>query len=288
MKAAFAFTAVCLATSLAQAQEQPPAQPAPQIPPGPPAGTAEAVPESQALRYLIGVSVATLPEYDGARARQTKFKALWAFRLGRWRISTSGGNALLGFGQENIGAGAATTLVEGNRLRLGLALRMDSGRNSGDAETTRGLPDVKRTLRAKLNATYKLTPDVTVSGSLSQDLLGRHGGLVGSLDMGWRFYRSETLEWTSGFGVSAGNSTNLRSYFGVPESAVTSSGKPAYAPGAGLRDTHIGVGFTRPLDKHWFVFGSAGVSYLLGPAADSPLVEKRSGTGASIGLAWRN
>lgn len=244
--------------------------------------------ESQPARYLLGASVAERPEYDGSRARQTKLKLLWALQFGRWRISTSGGSALLGFGRSDAGPGASTTLIDSKRLRLGVALRVDSGRNSGDASTTRGLPDVKRTLRARLYANYSLTPDLNLGGSLSQDLLGRKGGLNAGVDLGWRFYRSPTLEWTSGIGVSAADAQNMRSYFGVPESAVEASGKPAYTPGAGLRDMHAGVGFTRSLSKHWFVFGSAGASRLLGPAADSPLTEKRNGTYAAIGAAWRN
>lgn len=268
MKAALILIPAAAAATLAQAQ-----------PPEP---------EDQAMRYLLGASVAVRPEYDGARTHETKLRPLWAVQLGRWRISTSGGSALLGFGREGAGPGASTQLVDTGKLRLGLSLRVDSGRDSGDASTTRGLPDVRRTLRARLYANYSLAKDWNLGGALSQDLLGRKGGLTASVDLGWRFYRSETLEWTSGVGISAGDAQNLRSYFGVPESAVAESGKPAYEPGAGLRDLHAGVGFTRPVSKHWFVFGSAGASRLLGPAADSPLVEQRNGTYASLGLAWRN
>jgi outer membrane protein len=249
---------------------------------------AEQEPESQPARYLLGASVASRPEYDGASTRQTKLRPLWAFQWGRWRISTSGGSAILGFGRDAGGAGASTLLIDSSRLRLGVALRMDSGRDSGDATTTQGLPDVKRTLRARLYANYSLAPDWNLGANLSQDLLGRKGGLTGGLDLGWRFYRSPTLEWASGIGISVADGTNMRSYFGVPESAVAATGKPAYSPGAGLRDLHAGVSFTRPLSKHWFVFGGAGGSRLLGPAADSPLTQQRNGTYANVGVAWRN
>lgn len=249
---------------------------------------AEQEPETQPARYLLGASVASRPEYDGASTRQTKLRPLWALQWGRWRISTSGGSAILGFGRDAGGAGASTLLIDSSRLRLGVALRVDSGRNSGDSSTTQGLPDVKRTLRARLYANYSLAPDWNLGGNLSQDLLGRKGGLSGGVDLGWRFYRSPTLEWAAGAGVSAGDAQNLRSYFGVPESAVAASGKPAYNPGAGLRDLHAGVSFTRPLSKHWFAFGGAGASRLLGPAADSPLTQQRTGTYANFGVAWRN
>lgn len=251
-----------------------------------PAGPA--APSDDSLRYLLGASVSVAPEYDGASRMRTKIRPLWAVRFGRIRIATSGGSALLGFGRENEGAGASTQLIETGKWRLGVALRFDSGRSSGDADTTRGLPDVKRTLRARFYANYSLTKDWNVSGALSQDVLGHRGGLTASLDLGWRFYRSETTEWTSDIGLSAADAQNMRTYFGVPASATEASGKPAYEPGAGLRDAHLGIGFRHALDKHWFVFGSAGVSHLLGPAGGSPIVERRSNAGAAVGLAWRN
>ena len=245
-------------------------------------------PESPPTRYLLGASVANQPEYDGARTRETKLKPLWAVKFGRVRISTSGASALLGFGREESGGGASTAFIDTDQLRVGASLRIDSGRSSGDASTTHGLPNVKRTLRARFYTNYSFTKDFTIGATLSQDLLGRQGGMTLGVDLGWRLYRSPTLEITSGVGISAANAQNLRSYFGVPVSAVAESGKPAYEPGAGLRDMHAGVGFIRPINKHWLVFGSAGASRLLGPVADSPLVEKRLGTSAGIGLAWRN
>ena len=244
--------------------------------------------ESPSARYLLGVAVVTQPEYDGASKRETKLKPLWAFKLGRVRFSTSGAGGLLGFGHEESAGGASTQFIDTDKLRVGVSLRVDSGRSSGDASTTRGLPDVRRTLRARFYTNYSLTKDLNIGATLSQDLLGHHGGMTVGTDLGWRFYRSPTLEWTSGIGISAGSAQNLRSYFGVPESSVAASGKPAYDPGAGLRDVHAGVGFIRPITKHWLAYGNAGVSRLLGPVADSPLVEKRTGASAGIGLAWRN
>ncbi len=240
------------------------------------------------LRYLLGASLAVGPEYDGSSRQQVKVKPLWAAKFGRIRIATSGGSALLGFGREGAGPGASTQLIEREKWRLGLSLRIDSGRDSGDARTTQGLPNVKRTLRARLYANYSLTPDWNVGASLSQDVLGRKGGLTASLDLGWRFYRSETTEWTSGVGLSAANAQNLRSYFGVPASASAQVGKPVYEPGGGLRDAHFGVNFRHALSKHWFLFGGAGTSRLLGPVADSPLVQKPASTSAGLGVAWRN
>jgi outer membrane protein len=244
--------------------------------------------KDQDPRYLLGASLSVGPEYDGASRQRVRIRPVWAAKLGRFRITTSGGSALLGFGREVAGAGASTQLLEGDKWRLGLSLRIDSGRDSGDARTTRGLPDVRRTLRARLYANYSLTPDWNVGASLSQDVLGRQGGLTAGVDLGWRFYRSAETEWTAGLGVSAADARNLRSYYGVPAAAAADTGLPAYEPGAGLRGAHFGVNFKHALSKHWFVFGGAGTSRLLGPAADSPLVQRPGGSSAAVGVAWRN
>ncbi len=251
-------------------------------------GPGDEPPQESPVRYLLGVALRNAPEYDGAQARETKLRPVWAAKIGRVRITTSGGSALLGFGRDGAGAGASTQLIDNAKWRLGVSARIDSGRDSSDASTTQGLPDVRRTLRAKLYASYSLTPDWTVGMSLSQDVLGRHGGLTAGLDTGYRLYRSESTEWTAGVGLTAANATNLRSYFGVPASAAAASGKPVYEPGAGLRDVSAGLGFKHAMTRHWFVFGGAGASRLMGPAADSPLVQKRGSASAQVGVAWRN
>ncbi|WP_077038110.1 MipA/OmpV family protein [Pelomonas sp. KK5] len=248
----------------------------------------EAPAPDPAFRYLIGGRLHTEPEYAGATRYTTRLSPLWAIQWGRLRISTSGGSGLLGFGSEVRGDGASADLIEGSRLRLGVALRVDNGRSSGDASTTRGLPDVRRTVRGRVYAGYALTPDWLVSTSLSQDLLGRHGGMAGGVDLGWRLRQSRHLEWTAGGGVSFGNAAYLRSYFGVTPEGSVATGLPAYEPGSGLRDVHAGMGWTWQLAPSWIAFGSASVSQLLGPAADSPLTQRRFGGQLAAGISYRN
>ena len=103
------------------------------------------------------------------------------------------------------------------------------------------------------------------------------------MDLSWRFHRSHDTEWTASGGISAANAQNMRSYFGIDAAGSLASGKPAYEPGAGLRSTYAGVGFTHRLAPHWLAFGSTGVSRLLGLAAASPLTERRDAAFADDG-----
>ncbi|XHS77453.1 MipA/OmpV family protein [Burkholderiaceae bacterium UC74_6] len=240
------------------------------------------------FRYALGVVLKNEPENPGADVRQTRLKPVWALRWGRLRISTGGGSGLLGFGSEVYGPGASADLLTTDKLRLGVALRFDGGRDSGDARSTNGLPNIRRTLRGRFFASYAITPDLRWTNSLSQDLLGRGGGLVFSTDMSYRILRRSFDEWSVGAGLNATNGTYMRSYFGIRPEDVQTTGLPAYVPAAGVRDFWLGTSYTHALSKRWITQANAGVSHLVGPAANSPLTVKPTGVSVSISLAYRN
>ena len=245
---------------------------------------------SSDVRYLIGAAYRYSPEYFGARQYAGDIKPLWAVRWGRWRIATSGSSGLMGFGRETVdgGAGASRELFRNENFNLGFGLRVDSGRNSRDSESTQGLPDVKRTLRGRLFFGYTLAPSWQLGGSLSQDLAGRDGGLVWNADLRKQLFRSAGGELNLGLGISGGNGRYMQSYFGVPEGPAAERLGRSYAPGSGLRDAGLGLSYTRSVSKHWVCFSSLGVGRLLGSAADSPLNQKQSSYSWSLGLAYRN
>lgn len=243
------------------------------------------------FRYLIGASVRYGPDYWGAQGSSTALKPLWALRWGRWRISTSGSSGLMGFGRETVdgGAGASRELFRNEKFSMGFGLRFDSGRSSDSASSTAELPNVRRTLRGRVFGSYTLAPDWQLGGSLSQDLAGREGGLVWSLDLRHQLYRSKGGELSAGLALSGGDSRYMRSYFGVPEGspAIARLGR-AYTPGGGLRDVGLGLGYTRALGKHWVGFTQLGVGHLLGEASHSPLNQRATAFSWGLGLAYRN
>ena len=240
-----------------------------------------------AARFVVGGQFALAPDYAGASGQTLKLRPLWAVQFGRLRLSTSGASAVLGFGGDAPGPGASTDLVRTDRFKLGLALRLDHGRDSSASPDLAGLPDVRQTLRGRLGASYALDQHWVAGASLSQDLLGRGGGALGSLDMSYRDRLTPTTQWSVGAGVALADSRYMQSYFGVPADAVTPSGLTPYSPGAGLRDVHTGLSLMTALSPSWIAFGGVGFSTLLADAAASPLTKSRSSWSASIGLAWR-
>lgn len=246
------------------------------------AGTA-----SSGSRWLLGIAAVRSPDYPGSDHSKAKLRPLWAWQSGRYRISTSRAGGILGFGVDSPGPGASVEMFSSERLRFGAALRMDSGRSSGDSPLLAGLPDVRRTLRARLFGSYAIDAHWGLGATLSQDLLGRHGGAIGTLDLGYRKFIAPKTEWSSGVGIAFGNQPYMRSYFGVTELSAQQTGIAAYAPNAGLRDVHFGTGITSALTEHWIAFAGIGGASLRGQAAASPLTRATGNVAASAGIAYR-
>lgn len=234
--------------------------------------------EGPTFHYLLGAAVNNHPSYFGAIDRDTKLGPLWSVRYGRWQINSSGASALMGLGQQLQDAGANTQLGQFGRVKLGLGLRIDGGRKSANSASTLGLPDVRRTLRGRLGASWAIDDDWRLGASMSSDLLGRGGGMVYASDISYRIHQGVHSHCALGMQVQAGDASYVRSFFGTV----------AYQPGGGARDLASGVNCSQIFADHWILFGSANVSRMLGPAADSPLTQKRGNYAFSIGLAWRN
>jgi outer membrane scaffolding protein for murein synthesis (MipA/OmpV family) len=235
----------------------------------------------------LGVSAGVGSTSTGTSAPKVKPIPLWAFQYGRIRISTGGAAAVLGIVQDPRGPGASAELFSGERVRLGIALRIDRGRNSSAIEGLEGMPDVPATLRARAYASYALTSRWTTVGSVSQDVLGRGGGTVATADIGYREPMSPVTEWYAGVGVAWADARYMNSYYGVPAESTAATGYAAYSPGAGPMNLRAGVGFITALTSRWILFGGAGATQLLGYAANSPLTTRRLTTSATLGLAYR-
>ncbi|MBV8380524.1 MAG: MipA/OmpV family protein [Paucibacter sp.] len=284
MRALACCIALVFIASVAAAEETPAAVPAG---PASAASAASASEPQPDYHYVLGLQYQHQPQSPGAIQQHDSFTPVWALRWGRLRLSNGGGSSLMGFGTRVYGPGASAELLSGTAWHLGISLRFDGGRNSDAADNTRGLPDVRRTMRGRVFASYSLSPDLQLSANLAQDLLGRGGGLVFGTGVDWRLAHDRVSEWTFGVGVRGGNSTYMQSYYGVTEAGSAASGMTIYAPGAGFEGVHAGLYYTRALDRHWIAYGSFGASRLIDAAARSPLDARPLAAGWSLRLAYR-
>jgi outer membrane scaffolding protein for murein synthesis (MipA/OmpV family) len=239
-------------------------------------------------RGLLGLALVSSADYAGSSRTTVKLRELFSLQYGRVRISSSHAGGLLDVGGTGpVGSGISTQLAATDRWRLGLSARVDSGRKSADSPALAGLPDVDRTVRARLGASYRISDHWSFGLSLSQDILGKGGGATASADIGYGDRLTASTTWSVGVGVSAANALNMRSYFGIDATTAAQTGRAPYEPSAGLRDVHTGLGTATRVSRHWVGFATVGAVRLLGGAADSPLTFRRTQTAAAVGLAYR-
>lgn len=243
---------------------------------------------SAGLTYALGLAVIDSPVYAGASGREQKLRPLWSVRYGRFQVSGARSSGLLGAPSTERHSGASADLVENDRGSLSLGLRYDHGRQASDDPALAGLPDIRSTLRARLNGSLRLGHGFSTNLAYSADILGRDGGgqIGWGLGYGW-------APWTAarasvGVGATWADKRHMQTYFGIAPEVALRTGRAAFTPGAGIVDVNAGALLRVPLGPRWSLTTGLALSQLQGSAADSPLTRQSFGATASVALAWRS
>lgn len=240
-----------------------------------------------AFNYVLGAAYSWSPTYTGSDKHKSHLSPVIALRYGRFRLSSSRGNAVMDHGFNDRNSGASALLVDNDRFNLSASLRIDSGRSASDDIRLLGLPEVRSTLRGRLSAGYVFDEHWSVNTGLSQDLLGRAGGTELSTDLRYTFDLTPGTRVGVGMGADFANSTYMRSHFGVPVSASGTSPLPAFSASGGLYSVDMSFDVMTALSHRWVMFGSANVSQLRGDASRSPITQRATNYGVTVGVAYR-
>ena len=294
--AACALLLACALAPCAQAQEAetPSAQAAgaqaqdPQAAdaPAPAAESAPASPPHRTWEGAIGLQVNNSPEYAGSDQRKFSVRPGLYLRWGRYSIAT-GGNFVARHNDDEVVRGVTADLIQRQDLRLRLSFRYDQGRKTSESADLAQLDEVRATVRARLSVVWEPVPDWRFGAGWNTDILGRQGGAVADFGVARDFRPSQRTLVTVGTSVAWGNDLYMQARFGISPEAAERSGKPAFDPGAGLRDVALTAQWRTDIDRNWTVWVSGGLSRLLSPAADSPLTLQATQAGVGTGFAWR-
>ncbi|WP_396269115.1 MipA/OmpV family protein [Ideonella sp.] len=234
--------------------------------------------------YQVGLALILGPSYWGSADQGATLMPVFGLQYGRFRLSNSRASLIERSGGQGTLPGASMELGQLGKWRFDAALRLDRGRKSSSAPELRGLPDVDSTLRLRLLGEYMVSEDTRAALNLSTDIANKKGGSVLSLDIGRGGALAPAWRWNAGVGVVAADATYMNSFHGIPPG--TSSPWPVYQPSGGWHDARAGAGLTWRIAPHWRAGAALGASYLLGPAAASPLTERRMGVTATLGLVY--
>ena len=233
----------------------------------------------------LGANLSFRPEYPGSDKRITKISPALFLRYGRFTITNASG--FVTRRADDVVRGLGLDMLQTDRLRVNLALRFDAGRSEGTSDALKGLGDIKPTVRARMTGGWRGDGGLRLGATWSVDAFGRGGGNFGDVSAGRDTRLGPTTTAGVGVALSLAGDRYMQTYYGVNEAQAARSGYPAYTPGAGLRDVTLSANMRTDLGADWLMLGGASVSRLLGPAANSPLTQSRSGWGISVGLARR-
>lgn len=234
----------------------------------------------------IGAVASFGAEYPGGRRYGAGWKPGAYVRWGRVSLATRSA-FVTRTSDATPSGGLRLELGGGRRWRASVGLRSASGRDESASDDLRGLGDVRDTVRLRVSASYRFGSGWRLGGGWSSDLLGRGHGWLADASISREQVVSPVTRWSWGAGINIAGNRYQQTFFGITAEQSARSGYEVYEPRAGLRDSGVFVSARHDLSRHWFVFGGAGASWLLGPSADSPLVRRAAGWSVNSGLAYR-
>lgn len=258
------------------------------LPAEPLAEGAGAPPGHAGFVWALGATVSNSASYAGSDRRSTGVGHVVGVALGRYTLSSGGGGSLLDRDLDKAESGLSARLVDRGKFRLTGTVRFGGGREGGDEPRLRGLPEIRRTLRARLGVVYDANKQWSFRSAINQDLLGRAGGTVLNNTARYELDLLPGTELTLLAGFQLADGTYMRSFFGVPAHlSGVSTPLPAFRPRAGMHSTELGLDWRHDLYRHWVVMGGLRYSQLRGDARQSPLTIKPDNYSVSVGLAYR-
>lgn len=224
---------------------------------------------------FIGLGVGYVPVYEGSREYRALPVPLINYHSGNFFISPRAGLPALGL---------QTALAPD--WKAGVFVGMGLGRDSSDADRTKGLDDID--FHGTYGAFVEWAPGPFSLGAAYRQ--AARSGYGGTLEL-----RATYAAWQDGANrVSVGASTQwashdaMQTWYGVTSSQAASSraGLSTYSPSSGFKSAALFTTWSYRINPSWSTITTLGVNTLLGDARDSPLTERRANLFGSVGVVY--
>jgi outer membrane protein len=181
------------------------------------------------------------------------------------------------------GLGVRFNLLQG-ALEISPAVNYRFQRKEGDSELLTGMGDVKDVVT--LGGTVAIKFNNLVFSVKTFQGVGDVKGLTSELKAAYLNRSSDSFNYGLSISATAADKAYNQNYFGVSELQSERSGYRPYIAESGFYDMGVKGTFDFFLSPQFSVDLFAGYNQLIGPAADSPLVEKGSKDQFSTGLVF--
>ncbi|EGI77994.1 MipA/OmpV family protein [Hylemonella gracilis] len=174
-----------------------------------------------------------------------------------------------------------------------VALGYDDGRTDQDryllpgSDHLKGMGDIPGSMLILLQVGVRLPGDLSLSATLDQPITETRRGLGGRVDLTASLWSMPTDQVNLTGSVHAGSDRYAQTFFGVTDRQSVNSRFDAYTPQGGVDSLKLAIDWTHVFTPHWMVRTTAGVSRLVGDAADSPIVQVKNNYLAMTALVYR-
>ncbi|RZT94109.1 outer membrane protein [Advenella incenata] len=232
--------------------------------------TAAAAHAADGDHLKLGLGAAIAPRYEGADEYRLQPFPVVDAQYGRFFARS--------------GDGLGLNIWQSAQLTIGAGVNMMEGYSKSDAPE--GIGKLSNALGARIFVSTSAWGAIfTVSAT--QAISKSERGLIANARVSYPYSISERFKVIPSVSLNWANAKYMDSYFGINAQQAARSGLSEYRPSAGFKDVSLRLGFSYDLTKTWSITGAAGVSRLMGNAADSPLVRRKSQAVGALGVAYR-
>lgn len=220
---------------------------------------------------IIGAGGSFEPEYEGSKDFKPSPLPVFLFTYGEWL--------------EIDPTGVTITAFEHEGFELAGRVGYESGRDEDDGDRLRGLGEIDFAATVGGKASYSWN-GLELYGTIDQTIDGSES-LIGTIGAEYKAPVTERLILGAGVEAVIANDKHMAAYFGVNADQSAKSGLAEYEAKAGLKRVDVSASATYLLTENWLVKGEAGVGFLTGDAADSPIVEEKVQPSVSLFVGYK-
>lgn len=252
---------------------------------------AQDAPRPKAWDVTIGAMTLFMPEYAGAE--EYRILPIPVAKISyRERV-------YLGPSATGLGFGAGVNFLRAGNLTFSGEFTLLDSRSADRAAALAGMSDQELVFGAGLGATWR--KDGWSIGVGAAQGLNDGAGVVGTASVGYMKMFGRRVILTTSANVTAANGKQMRREFGVTDVEATrrqaliddgddrlesDEGSP-FTPKGGLRSVGPSLTMVYLLSPRWSLIGFGGADYLVGDAADSPIVRRKTNVSGGLGVGFR-
>ncbi|MEG5548601.1 MipA/OmpV family protein [Enterobacter wuhouensis] len=229
----------------------------------------------------LGGGVDVAPRYSGSdKSRVSAAQVVDYAMANGFFISTSRG---LGYGNNfgNLDYSAALSYRAGRKDK-----DVSSDSISSGSDELRGMGEIKGSAIVVPGLGYKVSDWLNLQLLAEVPVSERDNGEAVHFGIASPLYTSPKNALTLSMNGSWGTSKYMQTYYGVSAEQSAASGFSRHEPGAGLYAWSVNVDWSHKLTPRWSILAATGVTQLVGDAADSPIVKRKTSPTGSLKVTY--